>query len=78
MSKPHDKQIRPADPGQTKTMFATEGIPEVSLIVQEPSGRKRVEMWFPHPMHAFEWCLQNRCNFVWVPAAPVRSGIKPL
>lgn len=70
MSKPHNKLKDPVHPGQIKTMFAVEGNPNVSLVIEEYGGMRSEHMRFPNLADAFTWCRQNRANFVYNPAQP--------
>jgi hypothetical protein len=71
MSKPLRKQIDPAEPGQIKTMFVTEGIPDAVLVIEGRRGFFRENYWFTAPEHALAWCRRQRCNFVYAPSVPV-------
>jgi hypothetical protein len=74
MSKPHDKQNPPAEPGQIKTMFVTEGIPNAVLVTEGPGGITADDTWwFPDVSHAFELCRRNRWHFAYSVAIDARS-----
>lgn len=49
-------------------MFTIEGNPNAVLVIDQLGHHRREEMWFPDVDHAFAWCRQNRCNFVYQPA----------
>lgn len=70
MSKPHDKLKGGSHPAQIKTMFAVEGNPNVSLVIQEYGGMRAEPMRFPDLDKAFSYCRKHRCNFVYNPAPP--------
>lgn len=65
MSKPQPKLKIRDIPGQTKTMFITEGDPNAELVIESASGYRKETFWFPHPEYALGWCLKNGANFVY-------------
>lgn len=67
MGKPPANQNRPGRPGQTKTMFFTEGNPAAALVTDAPSGMRQQKMRFETPEAALAWCRKNRANFYYMP-----------
>ncbi len=60
-----------AEKSISKTMFAVEGNPNAILVINYGRERRSEPYWFPHPLTAFQWCLNNDAGFVYqrVPVA---------
>lgn len=67
MSRPRNKKTGPELPGQTKTMFITEGNPMAVLVTDAPGGLRKEDRRFDSPEAALAWCRQNRANFYYTP-----------
>lgn len=57
-----------------KTMFASEGNPNTVLVTRSGRNYSQEVFWFPHPITAFQWCLNNGAGFVFTKAVQNVSG----
>ena len=67
MTKPHEGFMPPGLPGQTKTMFYTEGNPAAALVVNRAGRRSVKTMTFLQAEGALAWCRQNATVLVYCP-----------
>lgn len=67
MKKPHEGFMPPGVPGQTKTMFYSEGNPEALLVTETAGKHSQQPMTFVTAEAALVWCRQNCSNLFYMP-----------
>jgi hypothetical protein len=68
-SQPKDIS-QPEFPGQSQTMFITEGISVAALVTRKGQQMRVTHPRYKSPGEALEWCRAHRAGFVYTPSNP--------